>query len=74
MNISFLSADIKDQILNKYQSTNNKNIKDLMKFMMTQTEHNFTDRFIEFNKQKDKVRNQNFKDVFPEWSKVINYE
>lgn len=74
MNISYLSADIKDQILNKYQNTNNKNIKDLMKFMMTQSEQDFTNKFIAYNKQKDKVRNENFKDVFPEWSKVINYE
>jgi len=71
MNISYLPRSVKRRLFDKYISTRHTQIKYLVNYCLVDEENKIVE-FNTFNKNKDSIRNEKFKDVFSEWAKVIN--
>lgn len=68
LSIKKLSAKIKEIVYNKHKD--NYRLKSVLNYMMTDDE-NLVNDFIKETEFLDKIRNENFADTFPEWSKII---
>ena len=64
-----LHIDIKNILAEKY--LDNVKLIPVLKFMVGSGD-DFTRKFLEDMENFDKIRNQSFKNVFPEWYKLLN--
>ena len=71
LNISFLNDAIKKEVIKKYENDDNKEWNKLLNFIKLNQEQDLTSEFHKHILKYDERRNENFKEVYPEWAKVI---
>jgi organic radical activating enzyme len=70
LNIINLPLKTKTRINKKYKSSNDPRIKAILS-RLNLPGKDLSNKFFTFNDHYDKLRNNNFKEVFPEWSRII---
>ena len=73
LNISNLPINIKNIICDKFKDTQDERIKKIIRRMMIDGE-DLINRFYSHVDLYDKMRNNNFKIAFPEWSEILDNE
>ena len=71
LNISFLNDKIKNEVIKKFENDNNKEWDRLLNFIKLNQEEDLTSEFYKHISKYDEIRNENFKEVYPEWAEVI---
>jgi len=71
LNITFLNDAIKKEVIKKFENDNNKEWDKLLNFIKLNQEEDLTSEFHKHIFKYDEIRDENFKEVYPEWAEVI---